>query len=257
MGKFEKSFIVFTILYTFFYIPFFFNFDVQNGTFSKIVPFHLIGMALWLGFIIIVIRDIYKRNFENSNSKNTWTMLVLLFWPSVFIYLFKYGFKSRTEIGKDENLKKYIAGLVILIICFFGYFAFSAFRVFHVSGNDIQELAISGKNERLLEILQKNPDAANEVRNRDNWSPIHGAAFNNHPKTVKILAQYGADINLKTCNGETPLHGASEYGYAEVVKALIEAGADINIKDDKGKTALDIARWYNHNDIAELLEKLK
>ncbi|MBW6475243.1 MAG: hypothetical protein K0B14_19105, partial [Anaerolineaceae bacterium] len=87
MGKFEKTFVVFTLLYTVIYAFFFFNLELASEGFDKILPFHFLGMALSLAFIIIVIRDIYKRDFENPNSKNTWIILVLLFWPSVFIYL--------------------------------------------------------------------------------------------------------------------------------------------------------------------------
>lgn len=169
-------------------------------------------MALGLVFIIIVIRDIYKRNFENPNSKTTWAILIILFWPSVFIYLPKYGFKPRNEIIRNGNKKKYIIGFVVIILCFFGFIAFSVFKVFHIPSNNIQMLAVSGKNERILELLNDKPEFAEMIRENDNWSPVHGAAFNNHPETVKILANYGADLNLKTCNGDTPLHGASEYG---------------------------------------------
>ncbi len=115
-------------------------------------------------------------------------------------------------------------------------------------------LAVSGKNDKILKLLRDKPDYAKMIRENDNWSPVHGAAYNSHPETVKILADYGADLNLKTCHGDTPLHGACEYGYTEVVRVLLEAGAKPNILNDKGRTPLEIAEWYGHSEIVALLE---
>jgi len=48
-----------------------------------------------LPLYIIVIRDIYLRSFPNPNTKVTWTILVLMFWPSILAYLYKHGFHPR------------------------------------------------------------------------------------------------------------------------------------------------------------------
>jgi ankyrin repeat protein len=256
MNKFEKIFVIFALGYTVIYGVFFFNIDFMGNeiSFQQILPFHLFGMALNLGVLISVIRDIYKRKFASPNSKTTWTILILLFWPSIFIYLPKYAFKPRDEIVTERNLKKYIIGFIVIILAFFGFMAFSMFNMFHIPSNDIQMLAVSGEIERITKLLEEKPDMASIVRKRDSWSPLHGAAFNNHPETVRILANYGADVNLATCNGDTALHGATEDGYTEVVRVLLEAGADPNLTNTKGKIALDIAKWHQHDEIIKLLE---
>jgi ankyrin repeat protein len=60
-------------------------------------------------------------------------------------------------------------------------------------------------------------------------------------KTVKYWVEKGADVNVKTDEGETPLFIAAEKNSLEVVKYLVEKGADINVKTNDGKTSLDVA----------------
>jgi len=255
MNKLEKSIVITALVYTVVYAFVFFNIDLMGeNAFQRILPFHLLGMALSLGMLVVIIRDIYKRKFASPNSKTTWTILVLMFWPSIFIYLPKYGFKPREEIATDTNQKKYIIGFIVIVIAFFGFMALSVFNMFHIPSDDLQMLAVSGKNEKIIKLLTQKPEMATMVREQDSWSPLHGAAFNNHPETVKILANHGADVNLATCNGDTALHGATEDGYTEVVRVLLESGADPSITNSKGKTPLEIAKWYQYEEIIQLLE---
>ncbi len=69
MGKFEKIFVIFALTYILVYSFFFFNSMSNPDNFPKIIPFHIFGMILSLGFIAVVVRDIFKRNFKNVNSK--------------------------------------------------------------------------------------------------------------------------------------------------------------------------------------------
>lgn len=58
----------------------------------------LLPIVLLLSFstVIIVIRDLYKREFENSNSKLTWLIVVSITGGiGLLIYIFKFGNKSR------------------------------------------------------------------------------------------------------------------------------------------------------------------
>jgi len=101
MSRREKAFCIFYFVYILVYIPVFITvMNTDSRSFGPIIPFHLLGMALGLVFLIIVLRDIYKREFPNPNQKITWTILILMFWPSVFVYLPRYGFKPRTREEK-------------------------------------------------------------------------------------------------------------------------------------------------------------
>jgi len=60
-------------------------------------------------------------------------------------------------------------------------------------------------------------------------------------KTVNLLIEEGAELNLKDNRGRTALMIAAERGHAKIVGVLREAGADLNIKDNESLTALDLA----------------
>ena len=93
MNRFEKAFVIFYFVYILAYIPCFFL--LMPRYWSVVMPFHFFGMAIGIPVLIIVLRDVYKRTFPNPNTKVTWTILVLLFWPSILVYLYKYGFHPR------------------------------------------------------------------------------------------------------------------------------------------------------------------
>ena len=67
-------------------------------------------------------------------------------------------------------------------------------------------------------------------------------------EAVKMLLDLGADINAVDNNGDTPMHGAAYNNYPLVVKLLAERGADPQIwkKPNKfGRTPLFIAEGYH------------
>ena len=57
------------------------------------------------------------------------------------------------------------------------------------------------------------------------------------PEIVKILLEYGADINVQDNKGKTAMMIASGPGYTEKMKFIFDYCA-INSKDIKGKTLL-------------------
>lgn len=60
-----------------------------------LLPLSLFGMAINIGLMFIVLRDIFYRNFTNPTAKYIWIAVILIFWPAVLYYLPKYGFKTR------------------------------------------------------------------------------------------------------------------------------------------------------------------
>ena len=257
MGKFEKFFCIFTLAYIIIYSFFFFNMLSHPESFVRIIPFHIFGMILSLAFIIVVVRDIFKRSFKNPNSKAIWAILVIMFWPTVFMYLPKYAFKPRDQIQEPGNNKKYIVGFVVIVLIFFGYMGYSMFSVishFESPSDSLNSLAASGKDQEIMALFNEGKVSEEELNGNGNWSPLHSAVSNNRIKTARLLIKHGAKINQKcNCNGDTPLHAAAESGYFEIVKLLIEAGADRSILNDKNKTAYDLAVEGGYTETANYL----
>lgn len=84
-------------------------------------------------------------------------------------------------------------------------------------------------------------------------TPIYEAAAHNHPELVRLLLDYGADINICTNTGETPLHGAIAAHHQLMVTLLLDNGADINASLAQGQTPLRFAVIKGYADIVELL----
>ena len=84
-------------------------------------------------------------------------------------------------------------------------------------------------------------------------TPIYEAAAHNHPELVRLLLDYGADINVCTNFGETPLHGAILAHHLSMVTLLLDNGADINASLAHGQTPLRLAVIRSYADIVELL----
>jgi cytohesin len=108
---------------------------------------------------------------------------------------------------------------------------------------------------KMMELLLANRADVNAASN-SGYMPLHGAVSYGNMDTkklkVEILLKSGANVNAKTSSdGETPLHKAISRGDIEIVKLLLNYGADVNAKSKYGVTALHFAR--NSNAISQLL----
>lgn len=94
------------------------------------------------------------------------------------------------------------------------------------------------------------------IYNKWTDGPLHYAAMYKQPGAVKMLIQYGADVNAKGSYGRTPLiYGASSARMPDMVKFLIDSGADVNATNDSGENALFelITREESNSEIAKIL----
>ena len=113
--------------------------------------------------------------------------------------------------------------------------------------------AVSGThnkiNPEIIKLLIDYGADVNKVGIRG-YTPIVWAAGNKHAKNaldiIKMLVENGADINLGKIGGiNVALSIAIQRGNIDICKYLIENGADVTGKDDKNKTLLD---YLKEND---------
>jgi ankyrin repeat protein len=60
-------------------------------------------------------------------------------------------------------------------------------------------------------------------------------------EAIKILVEYGVDVNSFNANGQTALHSAAQRGADNLVRYLAERGAKLDLKNKQGLTPLDVA----------------
>ena len=81
-----------------------------------------------------------------------------------------------------------------------------------------------------------------DARNKARRTPSQLAAESGRAEAVRLLAEAGADLDTQDRKGRTPLHRATYEGHAETAEALLAAGADRAVLNRNGKTAFEIAR---------------
>ncbi|TMW67339.1 hypothetical protein Poli38472_012455 [Pythium oligandrum] len=64
---------------------------------------------------------------------------------------------------------------------------------------------------------------------------------------------FGADVNVRSTDGETPLHLAAARGYHQIMVVLIDRGAEVNVVTNDGVTPLYVACEKNHEEAVKLL----
>ncbi|XP_054286674.1 protein phosphatase 1 regulatory subunit 16A isoform X1 [Macrosteles quadrilineatus] len=97
------------------------------------------------------------------------------------------------------------------------------------SRNDITEV------ERLLE-KGVSPDSTNE----DGLTALHQCCIDDNEEMMKLLLQYGANVNAEDSEKWTPLHAAATCGHLHLVRYLIASGADLLAVNADGNMAYDI-----------------
>lgn len=72
-------------------------------------------------------------------------------------------------------------------------------------------------------------------------TPLHAAAEEDDEEIVKMLIEYGSDVNAVDANNATPLHMAARRRRFKIMKVLLEAGADVSLVDVSQDTALHLS----------------
>ena len=91
--------------------------------------------------------------------------------------------------------------------------------------------AREGKNgtEKVRKLLETGANPNDEPEDEDCEMPLHAAAASGHIPMVKLLLQYGADVNCMR-NERSPLDAAIEVKKLSMIRFLLKAGANVNAK---------------------------
>jgi len=103
MSRIEKIYCILFLLIMIIYIPCFFVL-VERWNYDIIFRVHISMMFLNLVFMILVIKDIFQRDFPKPNAKARWILLMFLFPFLMFVYLFVHAFKPRRKLPQEEQL---------------------------------------------------------------------------------------------------------------------------------------------------------
>ena len=122
----------------------------------------------------------------------------------------------------------------------------------------------SDLTDLLKRLKTKQRKTALETKTKDGGhfvTPLIIAAHNGHLNSVKILLEYGADIEARgtlkigdeVAEGCTPLWAAAVTGHLDVVRLLIERNADVDGRTSKGSTPLRAAAVKGQLDVVRCL----
>jgi ankyrin repeat protein len=114
---------------------------------------------------------------------------------------------------------------------------------------------------RVRSLLARHPHLAAALDGRGD-QPIHHAARNGDTEVVRLLIEYGADVNATNARRHTVLYCAGGHGHLATLQLLLDWGADRDAKfTHDGKTLLEwLAQYPNdprYGPIAEALRRRK
>eukprot|EP01125_Pyxidicula_operculata_P013765 TRINITY_DN4567_c0_g2_i1.p1 TRINITY_DN4567_c0_g2~~TRINITY_DN4567_c0_g2_i1.p1 ORF type:complete len:792 (-),score=177.02 TRINITY_DN4567_c0_g2_i1:15-2390(-) len=104
-------------------------------------------------------------------------------------------------------------------------------------------------------LLDEKPTLVSST-DQNGWSALHVATASNNIKHIKLLLQFGSDINLQTSSGHTAIIIASNNGFTELVDLFLENKANLFLRTKpRLETALIFAVANSRKEIIEKLLK--
>lgn len=119
---------------------------------------------------------------------------------------------------------------------------------------DVFEAAALGDVERLRELLDADPAAANATA-PDGFHPLALAAFFGRPDAVRLLLERGADVRARGTGAirTTALEAAAAADETAIARLLLDAGADPASAQPGGFTPLHAAAQNRNRELYDLL----
>lgn len=97
---------------------------------------------------------------------------------------------------------------------------------------------------RVRSLLTRHPHLATEPDGRGD-QPIHHAARNGDTEIVRLLIDFGANVNVTNDRGHTVLYCAGGHGHRATLQLLIDNGADCDARcTEDGQTLMEWLTQY-------------
>jgi ankyrin repeat protein len=176
--------------------------------------------------------------------------------------------QARVAQGEDINFQDMYGDTPLINSVFFGNLENVQYLL--ENGANVQLKNYDGNNSILVwPILDKDDDEAilklllqygANINEKDsaNETPLHIAILFGRNKHVSMLVDNGVDVNVKGVNGMTPVAYVMESKVSEnsisMLQKLIDGGADLNIKDiENQESPLDDAVYYGKPEFVRIL----
>jgi len=98
------------------------------------------------------------------------------------------------------------------------------------------------------ELVENDPSIINEVNSKNENALIVATKVNNIEQ-IKLLLQYGINVNQQDELGNTALYYAVEMEEAYLVHLLVNKHADIHIKNNEGRSPFDLANKLGNQKV--------
>lgn len=125
-----------------------------------------------------------------------------------------------------------------------GYFIYNCF----LGGPEVTKLYTA-----TIEIRNKISSIVNSKLFGSAVTALSVATQSEHPKVVKMLIDYGADVKLTKDNGATALYIAAEIGNLEITKIFLDKRVDPNLVMNDGSNSLHAAANGGYTEVVKLL----
>ncbi|XP_055848375.1 alpha-latrotoxin-Lhe1a-like [Episyrphus balteatus] len=111
------------------------------------------------------------------------------------------------------------------------------------NGNTALHIAVENRNRNTLKMLLQN-GADVYSKNNNHATPLHMALYYTSMQcleTVSILLEHGSPIDSEDKDGNTPLHLAIDSQRSDFIKLLFDFGSDVNVSNKGNATPVDLA----------------
>ncbi|CAD8166775.1 unnamed protein product [Paramecium pentaurelia] len=95
------------------------------------------------------------------------------------------------------------------------------------------------------------------IRDLDDWTPLHFACQQNNTEIVQLLLHQQANPRLFSLDMKSPLHIAAMKNNSTICELLINFGADIEAQDSDQNTPLHIASLFGNDLVCAILIEKK